>query len=257
MPRSRKLRTPEEPNRPAGLDTPDGRPPSFSVTVAVALVTAIEGEMRALLIRRSEPPEEGRFALPIGFVGGKESPEEAALRVLRKKAGVSDVYLAQLYTFGAPNRDPRGRVITVAYYALVDAGRLASLSPGEGAFLSALRVPWKGETGGPVEALGEAVGEGGASLPLAFDHGEILGMVVKRLRGKLHYAPVGFQLLPPAFTLRDLQLVHETILGQRLNKDSFRRSMLASGLLEPTGEIEAKVGHRPAAFYRFTQASAI
>lgn len=253
MPRSRTLRTPEEPNRPAGLDPRERRPSSFSVTVAVALVTAAEGEMRALLTRRSEPPEEGRFALPIGFVGGKESLEEAALRVLRKKAGVADVYLEQLYTFGAPDRDPRGRVITVAYYALVDAGRLANLSPGEGASLFSLRVPWAGETGGP----GEALGEDDTSLPLAFDHGEILGMVVKRLRGKLHYAPVGFQLLPSAFTLRDLQLVHETILGQRLNKDSFRRSMLASGLLEPTGEIEAKVVHRPAAFYRFTQASAI
>jgi 8-oxo-dGTP diphosphatase len=119
--------------------------------------------------------------------------------------------------------------------------------------LAGLRVPWKGEAGGSIEATGDS----GVALPLAFDHAEILGMVVKRLRGKLDYAPIGFQLLPPRFTLRTLQNVHETILGQPLNKDSFRRRMLASGQLAPTGEREVEVGHRPAELYRFVAESAI
>src|SRR5690606_29520496 len=91
----------------------------------------------------------------------------------------------------------------------------------------------------------------GNRLPLAFDHAEILGLVIKRLRGKLDYAPIGFELLPAKFTLRRLQSIHETILGRRFNKDSFRRRLLASGLIVPTGEREADVGHRPAELYRF------
>jgi 8-oxo-dGTP diphosphatase len=94
-------------------------------------------------------------------------------------------------------------------------------------------------------------------MPLAFDHADILGMAVKRIRGKLDYTPIGFQLLPETFTLRRLQDVHETVLGRSLNKDSFRRRMLASGLLESTGERETEVGHRPAELYRFTKRSAI
>ncbi|MBI5018324.1 MAG: NUDIX hydrolase [Deltaproteobacteria bacterium] len=225
--------------------------PHPSVTVDVALVTAAAGELRALLIRRQEPPCQGAWALPGGFVGMAESLDAAAVRVLEAKAGLRDVYLEQLYTFGAPDRDPRTRVITVVYFALVDAGRLEGLS-GPDRALAALRVPWEGEAGGPVDALAE----GGRPLPLAFDHRDILGVVVKRLRGKLDYSPVGFQLLAREFTLRQLQEVHETILGHRMNKDSFRRRMLATGLLEPTGQSEGEVGHRPAALFRFTQASA-
>ncbi len=224
----------------------------LALTVDVALVTATQGALKALLVRRPAPPDAGRWALPGGFVGATESLEATARRVLETKAGVRDVYLEQLYTFGDPGRDPRTRVVTVAYYALVDAGRLESLS-NDGRTLATLEVPWRGETGGPVEARGDR----GTPLALAFDHADILGMVAKRMRGKLNYAPIGFQLLPRQFTLRHLQEVHETILGERLNKDSFRRRMLASGVLRPTGENEEQVGHRPAALYRFTQASAV
>jgi 8-oxo-dGTP diphosphatase len=172
--------------------------------------------------------------------------------VLADKAGVADVFVEQLYTFGAPGRDPRTRVISVAYYALVDAARLAS-GRGEGAVSGRIEVPWEGETGGPVEA----VDADGRELPLAFDHADILGMAVKRIRGKLDYTPIGFQLLPDTFTLRRLQDVHATVLGRALNKDSFRRRMLATGLLEATGERETEVGHRPAELYRFVRRSAI
>jgi 8-oxo-dGTP diphosphatase len=114
-------------------------------------------------------------------------------------------------------------------------------------------VPWEGEIGGPVRATDA----NGKRLQLAFDHAEILGLCVKRLRGKLRYAPIGFQLLPKKFTLRQLRDVHETVLGRPLNKDSFRRSMLASGQLTRTGEIEESVGHRPAELYRFAKRSAV
>jgi 8-oxo-dGTP diphosphatase len=179
-----------------------------------------------------------------------ESVDRAADRVLREKTGLRGVFLEQLYTFGEPQRDPRTRVITVAYYALVEASTLRLPKDADGDVrLAALHVPWAGERGGPVEARDER----GRKLPLAFDHGDILGLVVRRLRGKLGYAPIGFELLPKEFTLLQLQEIHETILGRRLNKDSFRRSMLDSRRIAPTGRREAAVGHRPAEFYRFVR----
>jgi 8-oxo-dGTP diphosphatase len=114
-------------------------------------------------------------------------------------------------------------------------------------------VPWSGESGTAVRV----VDAGGGHPELAFDHAEVIGMAVKRLRGKLDYAPIGFQLLPTEFTLRRLQSIHETVRGEAVNKDSFRRRMLASGNLEPTGKLENAVGHRPAELYRFVRRSAI
>ena len=221
-----------------------------SLTVDVALLTADQGQLKAMLIKRQEHPFRGHWGLPGGFVRLDESLDDAAARVMAAKAGAKkNVFLEQLYTFGEPDRDPRTRVITVAYYALIDRQQLARDWQGTDTVqLAVLRVPWAGERGGPVEAINEL----GQSLPLAFDHGEILGLVVKRLRGKLAYAPLGFELLPPRFTLRDLQDIHETILGRRLNKDSFRRRMLTSGLIAATGKREDDVGHRPAELYRFT-----
>lgn len=213
-----------------------------SVTVDVVILTLRAGRLEVLLTQRKEHPFKGFWSLPGGFVGMQESLDEAAARVLRSKGGLEGVYLEQLYTFGAPQRDPRTRVISVAYYALVEPGRIQER---EGNALFRVVVPWEGEAGGPVEV------EGGRSRrhPLAFDHAEILGMAVRRIRGKLEYAPIGFELLPERFTLRQLQQVHETILGRKLNKDSFRRRMLASGRLEPTGELESGTGYRPAELY--------
>jgi 8-oxo-dGTP diphosphatase len=165
--------------------------------------------------------------------------------VLAEKAGLRGVFVEQLYTFGAVERDPRMRVITVAYVALVAEERLAE---DEGHRFHPVEIPWEGETGGPVEV---AAGE------LAFDHAGILGKAIQRLRGKLGYTPIGFQLLPDEFTLRDLLRVHEVVLGRPLNKDSFRRRMLASGDLSATGTQEASVDHRPAELYRFARRSAV
>ena len=226
-----------------------------SVTVDVALLTVADRAPHALLVRRGEHPDRGRFALPGGFVGVEEDLEAAATRVLERETGLRDVFIEQLYTFGDLDRDPRTRVITVAYYALVPAARLrAAVTPDGDARLARLVVPWAGEAGGEVEAVEAG---SGARLPLAFDHAAILGMAVKRLRGKLDYAPIGYQLLPERFTLRQLQDVHESVLGRRLNKGSFRRRMLASGELRATGELEAGVGHRPAELYRFQRRSAV
>ena len=223
-----------------------------SVAVDVVLLSAADGHLWSLALRRAQHPFKGRYSLPGTFVGMRESLDDAARRVLAEKAGLRDVFLEQLYTFGAPRRDPRTRVISVAYYALVPRERLEAIPAMTGALLARVDVPWEGETGGPVElASNQAV------LPLAFDHADILGMAVKRLRGKLDYTPIGFQLLPHTFTLAQLQRVHETVLERPLNKDSFRRRMLASGLLEATGEEQRDVGHRPAEFYRFVRRSAV
>ena len=225
--------------------------PRPSVAVDVAIVTVEGGELRVLLARREEYPAKGRWALPGGFVAMDESLDEAAVRVLAAKGGLRETFLEQLYTFGAPERDPRTRVISVAYYALVHPRRLTAVelgtAPLAGALkLATLRVPWVGQVGGPVTAW-----DGDSPLPMAFDHADILGLMIQRLRGKLDYAALGFQLLPEEFTLRQLQEVHQAILGKPLNKDSFRRRQLASGLLSATGHRETAVGHRPAELYRF------
>ena len=223
-----------------------------SLAVDVAILAVVDGALEAALVERTEHPDKGRWGLPGGFVGMGESLERAAKRVLSEKAGLADVYLEQLYTFGEPGRDPRTRVISVGYYALVAHARLGRGDESNLVF-GRIVVPWEGETGGPIQARNQQ----GQDMPLAFDHADILGMAVKRIRGKLDYTPIGFQLLAETFTLRRLQDVHETILGRTLNKDSFRRRMLASGLLEATGERETEVGHRPAELYRFTKRSAI
>jgi 8-oxo-dGTP diphosphatase len=184
---------------------------------------------------------------------------------LADKAGLTDVFVEQLYTFGEPGRDPRGRIVTVAHVALVDAARFCAAP----LLRRLVRVPWSGETGGDVDVvdIGAAAAacddaavdavDAAAACDVAFDHASIIGMAVKRLRGKLDYTPVGFQLLPAEFTLRQLQDIHEAVRGDVVNKDSFRRRMLASGHLEATGNHERGVTWRPAELYRFVRRSAV
>lgn len=232
-----------------------GQYPRPSVAVDLVLLTVQGRELRVLLVRRGDHPYRGAWSLPGGFVGPRESLETACERVMGAKAGLTEVFLEQLYTFGSPERDPRTRVISVTYLALVEPRRLKS-ALGEGEhdkILARVRVAWKGEQGGTAEALDSA----GAVLTLAFDHAEILGLAIKRLRGKLTYTPIGYELLEPEFTLRQLQDVHETILGANVNKDSFRRRMLATGELDATGTLEVAVGHRPAELYRFKAKSVL
>jgi 8-oxo-dGTP diphosphatase len=229
--------------------------PRPSVAVDVVLLTVRNGGIWALLARRADHPHRGRWAVPGSFLRIDESLDAAASRVLATKAGLADIFTEQLYTFGAPDRDPRTRVVAVAYYALVEPSRLDRVVSAREAVdlrLARLSVPWPGETGGSVGALDDE----GRELGLAFDHAEILGMAVKRIRGKLDYAPIGFELLPDAFSLRDLRFVHEAILGRALNKDSFRRRIIDRGLVVPTGRRAAGVGHRPPELYRFADRSA-
>ena len=216
-----------------------------SVAVDVVLMSPREGTLWTLLSRRTEAPFKNKWALPGGFVGIDESLDDAAARVLARKTGLRDIFLEQLYTFGDPKRDPRMRIVTVSYFALVPANELEAAD--EETQLARVRVPWKGASGGPV-VLEDASGN---TMSLAFDHEQIVGAAVKRIRGKLDYAPIGFELLPEEFTLFDLQQVHETVLGSHLNKDSFRRKMLASGLLQATGEARAGTAHRQPALYRY------
>ena len=224
-----------------------------SVTVDVVLLSVSDAGLHALVLRRKDHPCQGHWALPGGFVGRAESLDAAAARVLRDKAGLEDVFVEQLYTFGEPGRDPRTRVISVGYYALVDIARFEQAHAAQADVIAArISVPWKGERGGAVVLQGED----GGPLSVAFDHAEIIGAAVKRIRGKLSYAPIGFEFLPKRFTLLDLREVHEAVLGRSLNKDSFRRSVLASGLVRPTGQRESAVDHRPAELFRFNRKEA-
>ena len=214
-----------------------------SVAVDVVLVSASEDSLRVHGVRREEHPHRGRFALPGTFVGEEERLEVAAARVIREKAGISRVPMEQLYTFGAPRRDPRMRVISVAYLALLTESDLAAR---HASLLEARIVPaFDGlEEGGVVLEV-----ESGEPLPCAFDHETIIATAVRRLRAWLDHTPIGYRLLPRAFTLLELQRLHEVILGHTVNKDSFRRRMLATGDLEATGVRQVAVGHRPAELY--------
>jgi 8-oxo-dGTP diphosphatase len=208
-----------------------------SVTVDVVIFTLQEGSLHVLLIRRKRWPYEGCWAIPGGFIKLDESLEEAARRELEEETGVRDVYLEQLYTFGEPGRDPRTRVISVAYFALIraDTQQIAAAD-------DAADVSWFS-----VDALPEQ---------LAFDHNVILGQALERLRSKLEYTTLAFQLLPEAFTLSELQEVYEGILGERLDKRNFRRKVEGApergfpGIVEPTGRLRHGKG-RPAELYRF------
>lgn len=203
--------------------------PPLAVTVDLVLMTAQEGRLAVLLQRRSEAPHKDEWALPGGFVRIDESLDTAARRILVDKAGLRDAWLEQLYSFGDPGRDPRMRIVTVAHFALVPADELAAALAGHDDLLLA-----------PFDAL----------PTLAFDHADIVDHAAVRLRGKLDYTPVAFALLPPLFTLRALQDVHEAILGIALNKPAFRRRMLDTGWIEGTGTREAGGAFRPAELFR-------
>ena len=221
--------------------------PRPSVAVDLVLMTVTEGKLAVLLQQRQDFPCKGDWALPGGFVGIDEDLDTAAKRIMASKGGLAEGWLEQLYTFGAPARDPRMRIITVAYFALMPADRLATALVGRSdLMLAPLEVPWAGEEGGSIEAIAPD----GGGLALAFDHGEIISHAVKRLRGKLEYSTIAFALLPDQFTLRDLQDSHEAILGIAFNKPAFRRRMLDKGWIEGTGARESGTSYRPAELYR-------
>ncbi|NOX64100.1 MAG: NUDIX hydrolase [Chloroflexi bacterium] len=205
------------------------------VTVDIVLFTFTEGELRVLLIQRKHPPFEGYWALPGGFVNIDEPLDQAAARELFEETGVSNIYLEQLYTFGDPQRDPRGRVITVAYFAIMSADAAEKTRAGD----DAAAARWFNVY----------------DLPsLAFDHERIIKYALVRLRYKLEYTALGFLLLPEEFTLSELQQVYEVVLQERLDKRNFRRKILAQGIIEDSGRLRYG-DHRPAKLYHFTAAA--
>ncbi|MCP5396482.1 MAG: NUDIX domain-containing protein [Sphingomonadaceae bacterium] len=221
--------------------------PQIGLTVDLVLLSIVEGRLCALLQKRADHPAKGMWALPGGFVRPDEGLEDAARRILGDKAHMQDCWLEQLYSFGAPDRDPRMRIVTVAYYALLPREAFAAaMQAAPELVLAELDIGWTGEAGGPVGA-NDGQGE---EMALAFDHAEILGHAVKRLRGKIDYAPIAFSLLPDRFTLRELQEVHEAILGRQMAKPPFRRRMIDQGWIEGTGEFETGTAFRPAELYR-------
>ena len=204
--------------------------PALTVDCVVFGLEA-DAALKVLLIRRKLPPYAGCWALPGGFVQMGESVDAAAVRELKEETGIEDVFLEQLYTFGAVERDPRDRIVSVAYYALVNL----------------LDHPTQAAT----DASDAQWFELGALPILGFDHSEILSCAVARLRAKIRYEPIGFELLPDAFTLSQLQRLYEQILERSLDKRNFRKKLLKMDLLIDTGEKETGVAHRAAQLYRF------
>lgn len=204
-----------------------------AVTVDCVVFGLDDADLKVLLIERDREPFAGRWALPGGFVEPDETLEQAALRELAEETGVSKLYLEQLYSFGDPGRDPRDRMITVAYYALVrrldHAPRAASDARAVGWF-PASRCP-----------------------PLAFDHREIVAMARQRLQAKVRYQPVGFELLPRKFTLSQIQRVYEAVLERPLDKRNFRKKLLGTGVLSELQELQRDVAHRAARLYQFDE----
>lgn len=189
-------------------------------------------KLKVLLIQRGHEPYQGCWALPGGFVDTDENLERSALRELEEETGVKNVFIEQLYTFGEPHRDPRGRTVSVAYYALVNLAEHPVKASSD-----AQQAQWF-----PIDALPS----------LAFDHDMILQVAINRLRTKVRYQPIGFELLPEQFTLSQLQKLYETILGvkEELNKRNFRTRILKMGVLREAGKQEG-VAHRPAILYSF------
>jgi len=190
-------------------------------------------DLKVLLVQRNFDPFAGYWALPGGFAVVGESVEETARRELTEETGLQGIFLEQLYTFSEPHRDPREHVVTVAHFALVNLD--------------------EHEVNAASDARDAAWFELGDLPRLAFDHDKILQTAYKRLRGKIRYQPIGFELLPQKFALRQLQQVYEKILDRKLDKRNFRKKILKMGILEELDEIEADVAHRAARLYRFDQ----
>ena len=207
--------------------------PRAALTVDAVVFGVDDEGLKVLLIQRDQEPFRGRWALPGGFVRVEEELEEAVRRELREETGLDRVHLEQLCTIGTVGRDPRERVVTVAYYALVR--------------LSDHRVQAATDA---CDAAWFAIED----LPrLAFDHDAIVVRAVERLRGRVRWQPMGFELLPAKFSLGALQRLYEIVLDRPLDKRNFRKKALALGILQDLNEVQRDVAHRAARLYRFDE----
>ena len=212
------------------------RRPSLAIDLVILAIR--EGQLCAVALPRDDLGKE-TYALPGGFIHHGQSLDQTVVRVLAEKTGLTGLTFEQLATYCDPARDPRGHVVSVAYLALLPDPALAKDLP-----LAEIRVTWPGEVGGPASAH-----INGTAVRLAFDHAAILGDMVKRLRGKIDYSRIAFGLLHARFTLRQVQEMHEAILGRPLLKPAFRRKLLDRGILRDTGDTQTGTAHRPAALY--------
>jgi len=203
-----------------------------SVTVDIVIFTIKDNDLKILLVKRGIEPFKNMWAIPGGFVRIEESLEEAAKRELEEETSVRADYLEQLYTFGEVNRDPRGRVITVAYFALIKSEKISKLKATadviEAKWFSAFKLP-----------------------KLAFDHEKILEYAIKRLRWKFEYTTVVFSLLPEKFSLTELQKIYEIIFDKKFDKRNFRKKILSLNIIEKTKERQKNVSNRPPQLYKF------
>ena len=207
--------------------------PALTVDCVIFGLDLEAENLNVMLIERDLEPFAGNWAIPGGFVRPNETLLEAANRELQEETGICDVFLEQLFTFGEPGRDPRGWVVSVAYYALVSPEKHNIQ-----ATTDARDARWFS-----VEAL----------PPLAFDHAEILQTALMRIRGKLAYAPIGFELLPQKFTVKQLQKLYEIVLGSKLDNRNFRKKIFALDVLRELDEMQTGVAHRAARLYKFDE----
>ncbi|MBI2045073.1 NUDIX hydrolase [Candidatus Pacearchaeota archaeon] len=200
----------------------------LSVTVDVAIFTIQDNDLKVLLIKRNLEPFRGFWALPGGFVRDKENLDEAAKRELEEETGVKNVYLEQLYSFGEVGRDPRGKIITIAYMALVNYDRVNVK-----ATTDASDAQWF-----PVSKLPK----------LAFDHDKILSYALKRLRWKFEYTAVAFSLLPRKFAISEIQRIYEIVFNKGFDKRNFAKKILSLNIIREEG-VKRDVSHRPPMLY--------
>ncbi|MBO4885310.1 MAG: NUDIX domain-containing protein [Clostridia bacterium] len=223
------------------------------VATDILILTVRDGRLCLLLSRRVDPPYAGRWALPGTFIGLDESAETAAKRLLAEMLPIQRAFLEQLFTFTDVNRDPRGRVISVAYLVVVPWERLKELMAEKDARFRCCQIAMDGN------GLSLTDDWGGALIPgdLAFDHGRIIETGILRLRGKIDYTDIGFRFLndPRAFSLGELQTVFEAVLGEPLDSSNFRRAIMSryekTGRLTQTDQAGRRGRGRPAALYRF------
>ena len=205
----------------------------IKLTVDAVVFGYEDGEISVLLIKRKYEPFKGNWAIPGGFVKEEESLEEAVERELHEETGVRINYLEQLYTFGKPDRDPRERVVSVAYFGLVrpDAFRILASTDAE-------EVEWFN-----INNLPE----------LSFDHKEILKIAIGRLKAKITYEPLGFELLDKKFPFSDLEKLYATLLGREVDRRNFRKKIMHLNVLDELDEKVSKGSGRPANLFRFNQ----